>query len=437
MNQNIDNLKSRQNYLFMRCQEITDVCKSEVRAMTEDEQKEFDKKEEEIKQLKEQIEALQAELDAVKEEPENKPEDKPEEQPEEPENKPEEQPKEETEDEPQDEPEDEQKEQNEDVDPDNEEDDKNKEDKNINLRTMEAKFSLIKELRNAFEANKTINLAQLNAEHRAYTVASDGANLVQTDVFDIWGPMRAKNVLIAAGAQYYPGLRDNVQLPVMSGVTVAFAAETGAASDGTGSISKITLKPHRITAKIPVSLELLKQENVGFEAKLREDIINAISNKLEQVLLGAGHNVTGTPDGILYGKTASVITSFAGVTALEAAVETNNFTDGNKYIMSPSAKADLRGMAKASGSSAFVMENGTIDGTEVFSTSLVANKDIIYGDFSKVAIATWDNVDIDVVRDVASLAAGQVTIVVNAYVDGALVMPNAIAYGTTQVSNGN
>ena len=72
------------------------------------------------------------------------------------------------------------------------------------------------------------------------------------------------------------------------------------------------------------------------------------------------------------------------------------------------------------------MEGGQIDGSETFVTSHVADKNIAYGDFSNLVIATWDNVQVDVVRDTASVGNGVVTIVVNAFVDAAVVRPEAI-----------
>ena len=120
---------------------------------------------------------------------------------------------------------------------------------------MSEKFNLMKELRSAYETGKKINLAEIN--ERAYTVASEGEDVVKTDLFDIWEPLRAKNVLIEAGAQYIPGIKNNIQIPLMGAVSVAWAAETGAASDGSGVFTSKTLTPKRITAKYPISLELL------------------------------------------------------------------------------------------------------------------------------------------------------------------------------------
>jgi len=403
-------IKEKQTQLINRCQEIVDTCKGEVREMTEDEKKEFDSIKEELEQLKEEVKSL--------EDSENKDENKEEEE----ENKKEdEQPEGEQ-------PENENKEdENKDKSDSDEEADPEKEDKNNRNITMEQKFNLMKELRNSLETGKSFNLNEV----RAYTVNAEGEDVVQTDIFDIWGPLRAKNVLVAAGAQYISGIKNNVQIPLMGKVSCSFEGETDAANDGSGVFTKKTLSPKRITAKYPISLQLLAQDSVGVEAKIREDIIAAVNAKLEEVLLGAGAGSATIPAGLFNGVTPTQITDFKGITSLEATVETNNVYGDMKYIVSPAAKGDLRAMAKSTKSTQLVMENGTIDGTEVLATSHVSGKNLIYGDFSNVVIAAWDNVQIDVVRDVQSVGNGQVTIVVNAFVDGALIRPEGLAFGTT------
>ena len=400
-------IKEKQENLIQRCEEIISTCKSEVREMTEDEKKEYEEKQEEIK-------SLQGEYRSLEESEKEEKEDKQEEEKKEEENKSEEEEKTSEEEE--------NKEDNKE-----EESEKTEEEKNKRNITMEQKFNLMKELRNSLETGKSFNLNEV----RAYTVNDEGEDVVQTDIYDIWGPLRAKNVLVAAGAQYISGIKNNVQIPLMSAVSCSFEGETSSASDGSGSFTSKTLTPKRITAKYPISLQLLAQDSIGVEAKIREDIIAAINAKLESTLLGDGEGTTTKPAGLFYDVTPTVITDFAGITALEAGVETDNVFGEMKYVMSPAAKGDLRAMAKSTKSTQLVMENGTIDGTPVLSTSHVEDKNIIYGDFSNVVIATWDNVQIDVVRDVQSVGNGQVTIVVNAYVDGALIREEGLAFATT------
>lgn len=299
----------------------------------------------------------------------------------------------------------------------------------INNNKMEKRYSLMKELRSSLETGKSFNLADV--ESRAYTVTAEGEDVVQTDLYDIWEPLRAKNVLVQAGAQVITGIKNNVQIPLMSAVSANWAGETAAATDGSGTFTSKKLSPKRITAKYPISLQLLAQDSIGIEAAIRADIQKAINSKLEATLLGNAAGTDDQPAGLFYAPESATtvvdIATFADVCNLEGSVEEANF-DGGVYVMSPKAKAALRNMAKSAKSTQLVMEGGQVDGTDAFVTSHVAGKKMIYGDFSNLVIATWDNVMIDVVRDTASVGNGMVTIVVNAFCDAALVRPEALAF---------
>ena len=317
------------------------------------------------------------------------------------------------------------------------EDKKPKEDNKRNLNNvknnnckMEKRYSLMKELRSALETGKSFNLADVEA--RAYSVADEADDVVATDIYDIWSPLRSKNVLVQAGAQVITGIKNNVQIPLMSAVSANWASETGAAQDGSGTFTSKKLTPKRITAKYPISLQLLAQDSIGVENAIRADIQKCINSKLEATLLGNAAGDDDKPAGLFYapetGSTVVEIGTFADVCNFEGKVEEANF-EGGKYIMSPKAKAALRNMPKSNKSTQLVMEAGQVDGTDAFVTSHVADKKLIYGDFSNIVIATWDNVMVDVVRDTASVGNGQVTIVVNAFCDAALVRPEGLVFG--------
>ena len=303
--------------------------------------------------------------------------------------------------------------------------------KNTSIRKMEKKFSLVKELRNAMETGKSVNLNEI--AKRAYTVTDEGVDVVETDIYDILEPLRAKNVLVAAGAKFITNLQGNVQVPVMSATQVGWKGETAAADDGSGAFTSVTLSPKRLTGKFPVSLELLAQDTLGVENMIRQDIVNAINEKLEATILGAGAGDLNTPAGLFYGYAdTNVIADFGDIADLEAKVEEKNVYGDCKYIVSPKAKAKLRSTIKGTAGVGMIMENGAIDGTEALATSNVPTGKMLYGDFSNLVIGQWDSVILDVVRDTDSLANGCVTIVVNAYFDAKVAREGAIVAANVQ-----
>lgn len=300
---------------------------------------------------------------------------------------------------------------------------------NRNISKNMEKFSLTKEIRNAIDSG--VNKIDM----RAYTVSDEGTDVVGTDVFDIFAPLRAKNVLTDAGVRVISGIKNNVQVPVFGVTEAKFANETADASDGSGSITSVKLSPKRVTAKVPVSLELLAQDSVGIENMIREDLQNAVYAAVEDKVFGRQAESTDVYAGLINGvANASIadVSTFAALTNMEATVETANVDISKcKYVVSPSARGKLRAMPKSTKTTELVMQQGEIDGTEVLSTGHLndVSVGVIYGDFSNIVVGTWDNVQIDTVRDTASLSNGTVNLIVNAYVDVKCARKNAFAFG--------
>lgn len=353
---------------------------------------------------------------------------------------------------------DEDKDKDNDVEGEDKEETRSARNKHININTMkEQRFSLLKAIRNVAENRQLDNVtaavcnegmkemraAGLNTVGQIYiptmetraavSVASEGVDVVATDLYDIIEPLRAKNVLVQAGAKFYTGLTNNAQIPVMTGSNVNWAGETAAATDGNVLFNNVTLTPKRLTAYVDISKMLLAQDSIGVENAIRQDLINAINSKLESTILGKGAKSATSPAGIFNGKTPTKVTDFEGLVGLEAKVEEANVLGGISYIASPSARASFRNMMKGSrGTAQLAYVDGALDGTPVFSTSNVEAKTFVVGDFSNLAIGSWGGLDI-VVDNYTQAVNGMIRLVVNAYFDAALIRPEAFQYGTFAV----
>ena len=267
-------------------------------------------------------------------------------------------------------------------------------------------------------------------ELRAITVTAEGEDIVPTDIYNALEPLRSKNVLVQAGARFLTGLVGDVQVPIMSASNVGWELETGAASNGQGAFTNVKLTPHRLTAYIDISKQLLNQDAIGVENLIRTDIINAVNNKLEATILGSAAAGAG-PAGMFYGQTPTLANTFATIATLESTVESANIMGECKYIISPSAKADLRPLAKGAVVSQAIYSNGEIDGTPAYSTTHISGHNFIYGDFSNLAIGQWGSIDL-VVDPYSQAVNGCIRLVVNAYFDAKVLRPTAFAFGKTQ-----
>ena len=406
--------------LKTRAFEIIDLAKKELRDLTEDEQAEIDLIKEDITNLQEEVE------EKPKEEIETKAEEEP---------VKEEEPKEEEVDEPEEKIE-----------------EKNKDNNQSNpIRKMNKEFRLIKAIRDVAnnrsldEVSKAVVTAgaeemrksglsfggqiQLPLETRTITVTSEHDDVIETEFTDILAPLRAKNVLVEAGAKYLSGLVGDVQVPIMGKTNVGWAGEVADAASGDPAFSHVTMQPKRLTAYIDLSKQFIAQDSLAAEALIREDLVKAINNKLEETILGVGSGSTTEPEGMLHAISATSVSGFSDVVDLEADLEDANVYGDKIYLMGNKAKAALRVMPKSTKSTQLVMENGEVDGTKAISTSMIAGKKYVYGDFSNLAIGQWGNA-IDITVDPYTLArSGQIRLVVNAYFDAKILRPEAFVVG--------
>ena len=328
------------------------------------------------------------------------------------------------------------------------EDDKDKKDKRTsNINIMNKEFRLINAIndiannRNLSEVDSAVIKAsandmralginasgqiQLSGEKRTISVATaDG--VVETQVENILAPLRDNNVLVSAGAKFLTNLKGNVKLPVMGASNCTWEDETASAKDAGTTITAKELSPKRLCCYIDVSKQFLIQDSASANATLQQDIVNAISEKLQKTILGAGAGSAKQPAGIFNGATPTTATTFADICKIEGAVDDANVGGNRAYIVSNKAKAGLRNMAKSTKSTELVMQNGEIDGTKVYATSSIADKYIAYGDFSNLVIGQWGGIDL-VVDQYTVAKEGCVRLVINCYFDAVVTRPESIA----------
>ena len=239
---------------------------------------------------------------------------------------------------------------------------------------------------------------QLPVEKRAITITGENGehdDVVSTDLFNVLEPLQHKLALREAGAKFLTGLVGDVQYPIMSNGAAAWEGETTEADDANISFSNVKLQPKRLSATIEVSKQFILQDSVGAENAIRNEIVNAIAQKLEATILGNGAGSATQPAGLFNGVTATAA-NFADICEIEAEVEAAKFNGEKRYILSPSAKASLRGMIKGTNATGMVYENGEVDGTPAISTGFLTNKQVLYGQFDQFVIGQWGAIDITV-----------------------------------------
>lgn len=290
------------------------------------------------------------------------------------------------------------------------------------------------EMRNA---NLAMNgQIQLPYETRSYDVTTEGADLVEVKIQSVLEPLRAKNVAVQAGAKFISGLSSDIQVPIMGATSCAWATENGGAANGAGAFTSVKLSPKRLTTYIDLSKQLLIQSTPDVEALVYNDIVAAMNAKIEETIFGVAKTAN-APVPMAWDKSTdalrtdiAAISNFKSLTDMEATIEGNGVFGELKYVISPAAKSALRNLNKSGKTTELVLQNGEVDGTPALSTGHIKGADynVVYGDFSNLAIGQFGNIDITV-DPYTQAANGAVRLVLNAYFDFAVLRPEAFAFG--------
>ena len=300
------------------------------------------------------------------------------------------------------------------------------------------KISIDKNMENnQFSLYRAISEAYKNREKvvdlkRAYTVASEGEDVVPTDIWEVMRPLMEDRVLGAAGAQIRTGLHDNVQIPIFNEGSAMWKGEIEEAEDGSGSFTQVNLSPKRITCYVPISKQFLIQAVPSAETVIREDIANQMWAQIENLLLSDEAATANSPAGLLNGLTATEIADYKALTELEADLREAKYKNV-KAILSPRAEANFKSMIKGTNGTGMVLTDNRLDGLDTYVTSALDSKLFLLGDFSQLVIGFWGNTEIQFIEDSYYAKRGQVCIVLNGYADAKLARADAVVLGTTDV----
>jgi HK97 family phage major capsid protein len=287
------------------------------------------------------------------------------------------------------------------------------------------------------------------------TSGSEGGVNVQTSVGSIIDVLLPRTVLAGLGVQRLSGLIGNLDMPTASTVPSAgWNTENGTATEKSPAFSKITFSPKRLAAYIQVSNQLMLQSSNSIDAYVRNWLLNAMAQSLETAAIkGGGSN---EPVGIIANSNVNV--TFAGgatsnstnangiapvwadVVNLMKAVENAN-GNGVAYITNPLVKAKLQTTARQSSGveGNFILPSGgtELNGYNMQTTTLVPSNlskgssstlsALIFGDFSKMAIASFGGGMELTVDPYSGATAGLTNVVLNAYMDCNLLQPTAFA----------
>ncbi len=283
---------------------------------------------------------------------------------------------------------------------------------------------------------------------------SEGGVNIQTSVGSIIDVLLPKTVLRGLGVQQLSNLVGNLDLPTASTLPSAgWNTENGTATEKSPAFSKVTFSPKRLAAYIQVSNQLMLQSSNSIDAYVRNWLLQAMAQSLEAAAIkGGGSN---EPTGIIANSSVNVVYAggatsnstnangaapvWADVVNLMKAVENAN-GDGVAYLTNPLVKAKLQTTPRQSsgveGNFIWAAGGSELNGYPVAVSTLVPSNlskgtsstlsAAIFGDFSKMAMASWGGMELTV-DPYSGATAGLTNVVLNSYMDVNLLQPAAFA----------
>jgi HK97 family phage major capsid protein/HK97 family phage prohead protease len=249
--------------------------------------------------------------------------------------------------------------------------------------------------------------------------ATAGGHLVGTDHLgdQFVDALRARLVFSELGSRFMTGLRGDVAIPKLAtGVSAGFVAENGATAEVNAVFSQITMSPKSLGAFSDVSRLLMIQSDPSVEQIVRDDLLNAIAQKIEDVAIeGGGSN---EPSGIIdtagigsvaIGTNGGALT-WDAITDLVKEVEVDNAAiNGNTlaYLTNPKVKSLMASTPKVTSTDSVMLLDApwsSLYGYDLAITnnvpsdltkgSLSTASAMIFGDFSQLMMGFFSTPDI-------------------------------------------
>ena len=277
------------------------------------------------------------------------------------------------------------------------------------------------------EYNRDINL-----EARAITVTGeDGMHdaLIQEDFTSILEPLYANSILTKLGIQTRTNCVNDVHVPKMSKGTVGFLGEIDPANATGFEFNYITLRPKRIAAYFDISEQALLQDAIGTFNACQKNLVAKLNEYITTEIFGNTAASDLRPAGMFNGVTTTTVTTFKDLCELEAGVEEANVYGDMKYALSPRAKSYFRQLIKGTNGTGMVYEFGEMDGVPAEVSSAVPAYKFVYGNWNNLLFASWQDGIVKISDSATGLITGEVRVYLAAYIDWAVLRPEAFAFG--------
>ena len=266
------------------------------------------------------------------------------------------------------------------------------------LEGMVKEFDQEARMENPYQTFRGVGIPRSVLEHRTATTSATAG----TEVMSFTDQLQANLVLASAGANFYSSVADQ-KFPIVQSISSSWAAETGTTVTAAGSTTSMTLSPKKLISIVDMSAEAMNQ-NAGLEAAIRRNMASSIAATWENALLSKA-DVTNAPESIFADAAAtSTAVTAAAFMDLESAVLGNNVPlEGARmaYLFDKDAYSSIRALLQTTGVAAlWNPEDKRLNNyygffsTNVGSGGTADKAHCLFGDFSRVHLATFGGIDL-------------------------------------------
>ena len=254
-----------------------------------------------------------------------------------------------------------------------------------------------------------------------------GAPLIGTETQPLVAAL--EKVIGVKGFRTIAGLTSNISIPVQSTRNVAYQTThlRDAATTSNPAFTNVMLTPVKISGNTRIGKELIAQVNDDVEAFIVDSLTKEIGYKVEDYMLGKV--ATGASGSVTYSALTAI--DWADILAFEASIG-GYALENPAYVMSPAARAALKGIAKAGTFPVFLCEDNKVNGYDVNVSGCVGNNNIYFGDWSKLLLGIWGNGLEIMVNPYTYAKEGDVEIVASICIDAAVLQGDAFVVGSVQ-----
>lgn len=245
--------------------------------------------------------------------------------------------------------------------------------------------------------------------------ANAGGYLVATNNQSFIDILRNTSVAIRMGVTEMSGLVGSVTVPKQTAAATNYwlSTEATAITESQQTFGQMALSPKTAGGYTEISRQLLLQSSPGAEQIVQGDLAQVVGLAVDLAVLN-GSGAAGQPTGIIntagIGGVTGTSIAYAGIVEFQTDTAGGNaLFDAAGYVTTPAVAGLLKQRVKFTSTASPIWEGklleGMVDGYRAMASNQVPSANILFGDFSKVVLASWGVLEVEV-NPYANFAAG-------------------------------